>query len=157
MTSLLLSSLVTLLLSISIRAAIKSFSGATTEDMDDYLKPLSCKEPDLLVLHVGTNDISSAQDSRSITEGIVNLAQQFQQDSPSSDVAISAILRRADKTDLNTKIDEANKIVRQFCRSYNWSFINHSNINERSLNRRGLHVNHQGMKLLTDNYTKILN
>ena len=90
------------------RIAVKSFSGATTEDMDDYIKPLSCKEPDLLVFHVGTNDISSVQDPRSTAEGIVNLAtlaQQFQQDSPSSDVAISAILRPADKTDFNTKID----------------------------------------------------
>ena len=36
------------------KVIVKSFSGATTEDMEDYLKPVLRKEPGNLILHVGT-------------------------------------------------------------------------------------------------------
>ena len=35
---------------------VHSFSGATTDDMDFFLKPLLNREPDHLILHIGTND-----------------------------------------------------------------------------------------------------
>ena len=34
---------------------VKSFSGATTSDMEDYLKPIVRREPEEIILHVGTN------------------------------------------------------------------------------------------------------
>ena len=34
---------------------LKSFSGATIEDMEDYLKPVIRKELESTVLHIGTN------------------------------------------------------------------------------------------------------
>ena len=49
--------------------AVKSFSGARIADMDDYLKPLLRKEPDEVILHVGTNNIHD-ESSRSVAEGI---------------------------------------------------------------------------------------
>ena len=33
------------------------FSGVTTRDMYDYLKPLLNKNPDSIILHVGTNNL----------------------------------------------------------------------------------------------------
>ena len=36
---------------------IKSFSGATLTDMEDYLKPVLRREPNKLILHAGTNDL----------------------------------------------------------------------------------------------------
>ena len=35
---------------------VRPFSGATIEDMYDYLKPMSRKCPDNIILHVGTNN-----------------------------------------------------------------------------------------------------
>ena len=37
---------------------VKSFSGATIEDMEDYLKAVIRKEPESIVLHIGTNDLN---------------------------------------------------------------------------------------------------
>ena len=37
--------------------SVKSFSGATVDDMSDFLKPTLRKHPDKLIIHVGTNDI----------------------------------------------------------------------------------------------------
>ena len=39
---------------------VKSFSGATVSDMDDYVKPLVRQSPDKLVLHIWTNDVKSS-------------------------------------------------------------------------------------------------
>ena len=36
---------------------VKSFPGATTADMEDYMKPSVRKSPDHFILHVGTNDL----------------------------------------------------------------------------------------------------
>ena len=55
--------------------AVKSFSGARIADMEDYLKPLLRKEPDEVILHVGTNNIRD-ESSRSVAEGIINLVTQ---------------------------------------------------------------------------------
>ena len=41
------------------RVVVKSFFGATTKAMKDYLKPNLEPSPDLVVLHVGTNDLAT--------------------------------------------------------------------------------------------------
>lgn len=53
--------------------AVKSFSGAKTEDMEDYLKPLIRKEPDEIILHVGTNNVREEDSARMVADHIVNL------------------------------------------------------------------------------------
>jgi len=39
------------------RVVVKSFSGATTKAMKDYLKPYLELSPDQVILHVATNDL----------------------------------------------------------------------------------------------------
>ena len=78
-------------LSRSNKVVVKSFSGATTSDMEDYLKPIIRKCPESLILHVGTNDLLSIQTPHQSAESIVNLADQIQSDSPGTFVTISAI------------------------------------------------------------------
>ena len=43
------------------RVVVKSFSGATTKAMKDYLKPNLELSPDQVVLHVGTNDLKQKE------------------------------------------------------------------------------------------------
>ena len=38
---------------------VKQFSGATVSDMEDFVKPLTRRSPDKMILHVGTNDLRS--------------------------------------------------------------------------------------------------
>ena len=38
---------------------VKSFAGAVIEDMEDYLKPVIRKEPESIILNVGTNDLKN--------------------------------------------------------------------------------------------------
>jgi hypothetical protein len=48
---------------------VKSFSGANITDMEDYLKPILRKEPNKVILHVGTNGLKHLSAKR-VAEGL---------------------------------------------------------------------------------------
>ena len=48
---------------------VKYFPGATTEDMEDFIKPILRKELDNIIIHVGANDVK-AQEPRLTAKGI---------------------------------------------------------------------------------------
>ena len=58
------------------KIVVKPFPGATTEDMEDFIKPILRKEPENITIHVRTNDVNS-KEPRLTAEGIVNLALQM--------------------------------------------------------------------------------
>ena len=45
-----------------------------------------------------------------------------------------------------------NKHLTKFCRQNDWRFIEHNNINEKGLNRGGLHLNFAGNKRIFKNF-----
>ena len=49
------------------KVVVKSFPGATIEDMEDFVKPLLRKKPDNVVLHIGTNDLNCACRNQELT------------------------------------------------------------------------------------------
>ena len=81
---------------------VKSFAGATISDMEDFLKPVIRKKPNSIILHVGTNDIEHDTAKR-VAEGVLNLAIQVTENSPSTEIVISAILPRTDKPNEQSK------------------------------------------------------
>ncbi|RMX40521.1 hypothetical protein pdam_00007475 [Pocillopora damicornis] len=130
------------------QVVVKSFPGATTEDIEDFVKPLLRKKPDNVFLHIGTNDLNT-QEPRLTVEGIVNLALQIEGDAPETNLAISGLIARADDKDV--KVSSVNKIFKKFCRQNHWNFIEHNNINQTHLNRGGLHLSKSGSALLAQN------
>ena len=81
---------------------VKAFPGATVEDMSDYIMPSLRRNPEEVILHVGTNNLKSSE-PREIAEGIVNLGLKIQNHSPECKVTISSLISRSDQT-LNGKI-----------------------------------------------------
>ena len=71
------------------KVIVKSFSGATTEDMEDYLKPILRKEPKNLILHVGTNDLKAMEPAH-LSNSIESLAVNIEENSPNTSMSISA-------------------------------------------------------------------
>ena len=116
------------------KVVVKSFPGATIEDMEDFVKPLLRKKPDNVVFHIGTNDLNT-QEPRLTAEGIVNLVPQIEGDAPETNLAISGLIAKAD--DKDGKVSSVNKILKKFCRQNHWNFIEHNNLH---LNRGGLHL-----------------
>ena len=54
---------------------VKTFSGAKTTCMHDYVKPSVRSSPDHFILHVGTNDLSSDKSPEEIARSIIDLVQ----------------------------------------------------------------------------------
>ncbi|CAB4014407.1 Hypothetical predicted protein, partial [Paramuricea clavata] len=52
---------------------VKPFPGATVSDMEDFVKPLTRRTPDKMILHVGTNDLRSHSTPKIIADSIVNI------------------------------------------------------------------------------------
>ena len=133
------------------RVVVKSFSGATAKAMRDYLKPNLELQPDEVVLHVGTNDLKAknGKTSKEVAEAIVDLAKQIE-GSSEAQVIVSGLVTRKDK--LNDKVSEVNNHLTKFCRQNDWRFIEHNNINEKGLNRGGVHLNFAGNKRIFKNF-----
>ena len=57
----------------------KSFSGSTVEDMCDFVKPFVRRQPNQIILHVGTNNLREDK-PQEISEKIVNLMSNIEQE-----------------------------------------------------------------------------
>ena len=74
---------------------VRSFPGATTEDILDHCKPIAREKPDVIILHVGTNDLKSNEES-SIVKNIVEIKETIKRISPLTKTMISHIISRYD-------------------------------------------------------------
>lgn len=133
------------------RVAVRSFPGATTADMKHYLQPCLEAKPKMILLHVGTNDLSSSTSPRNVAEKIVDLGNMVASSSPDTRVTISAITPRLDDDSLTKKVTDCNKILKTFCNQNGWGFVQHPNIDESCLNNRKLHLNRKGIAILASN------
>ena len=140
----------------SAKVKVSSFPGCTTMDMRDHIKPILRRNPDAIVMHVGTNSLRSTASVRDCAEEIVNLATMISNES-SADLAISGITPRSDDEVLAVKVSGVNKILKTFCNQNGWGYVDHSNISpEQDLNRSGLHLNTKGTARLATNFINYL-
>ena len=75
-------------------ASMTSFSGGTTEKIIQNVDDLQRNNPDDIVIHVGTNDITNGVNLLNSVEKIVNQVSDI---SPRTTVAFSSIIVRKDK------------------------------------------------------------
>ena len=111
--------------------------------MEDCIKPILRKEPENIIIHVGTNDVK-AQEPRLTAEGIVNLALQIEGDAPNTKLIVLGLITRADDKEGNVSI--VNMTLKKFCRQNHWNVIEHDNINQTHLNRDGLQFSYLKQK-----------
>ena len=69
---------------------VRIFPGATTHDMYDYLKPLLTKNPDNIILHIGTNN-SVNETSRDILNGTLSLKNLIEKLRPKCKVIVQIL------------------------------------------------------------------
>ena len=126
---------------------VRFFPGAIIQDRYHYLVPLLRKQPDKIILHVGgTNDALHIKADEMLEE-LGKLKSLILEMSPSVKIILSAPTIRVDKHNANEnnidfiKLLEANDFV----------LIKHPNIKENHLDRYGLHLNHDGTRVLAKN------
>ncbi len=122
--------------------------------MQDYIKPLLRKKPDEIILHVGTNDIKdNSKTAEVVAAGILNLGTQVKESLPRTNVCISGIITRKDKSNIQEKINTVNDILKRVSDQNKWTYIDNTNLDYTCLNRGGLHLNRKGSCSLTRNYS----
>ena len=131
------------------RVYVKAFPGATVDDMNDYVKPIVRKQPDNIIVHVGTNNLRD-DEPNAVADKIVGLCEYIESNHPSCKIAISELTVRRD--DLEHARRQVNKALSSFCRSRDWAFIRHNDITDQQLNEKGLHLNHAGVSVLAKNF-----
>ena len=137
------------------KVLVKTFSGAKTTCMNDYVKPLVRSSPDHFILHLGTNDLSSDKSPEEIARSNIDLATSIKNEK--HDVSISNIRIRADDKKLEEKRCEVNSFLGKLCKEKNCYLIDHSTIIKRNhLNKGKLHLNKKGTKLMRDIFVKEL-
>ena len=137
------------------RVTVKSFSGATIEDMSDFMKPILRKKPETVILHIGTNNLRKG-DAKSVADGIITLAQSIDQQCSDTEIIVSGIISRSDVISASSRVRETNELVKSVCNQKNWIFIPNTNLKTAYLNARGLHLNPSGSLLLQNNFKLVI-
>ena len=73
---------------------VKSFSGATTSDMKHYLKPTPEKNPQQILLHIGTNDLRD-QNPNVVVDNVVEIARTIESET-NARIILSELVARSD-------------------------------------------------------------
>lgn len=133
---------------------IKCFPGATTQCMEDYVKPSLKHKPDIILLHVGTNDLRSSKSAEMIAKEVINLSIKIK--NQENEVIISSIISRNDS--LDQKGLHVNTFLKELCVEHNLLYCDNSGISKNHhLNSNGLHLNYKGTVSLANNFLKQLN
>lgn len=143
--------------SLSKKVNVKSFSypGANLDDIADHIKPAIRQKPKKIIIHAGTNNVNT-ENPRATRQKFCKILEEIKTEKPDIDIAVSAVIRRADKPGLNNKINQLNSSMENYCNSHNIDFISNNNITQDDLNRGGLHLSRHGLSKLGNNFSKYI-
>ena len=136
------------------RVVVKSFSGATSQDMKHYIQPTLNRKPDQIIIHVGTNDLADREPTE-IADNIIDMAKEVE-DKTGAGIIISELVTRSAENGINEKVKQTNHILRRFCKQAQRPTIGHDNIDSRGLYRDGPHLNSRGTNQFKSNFINFL-
>ena len=130
---------------------VRAFNGASINDMYWYLHPLLERKPDLILLHVGTNDINMST-SVEIIGNLLELKLHIENILPDSTVILSQTIIRTDTPRATRIIIDVIKMFNEL----NIIKMDNSNIERVNLGRKGLHLNDYGTRKLAMNIISLI-
>ena len=126
---------------------VRSFPGATIDDMSQYIVPLLRKRPTCVVAHVGTNDASFST-AKQIADDLTKLQEQIHATLPECKVILSSPINRLDDPQKAVTIRNVNVILKNMSQIH---LLNNDNISIKHLGKRKLHLNLSGSSMLARN------
>ena len=127
------------------QVVVRSFSGAKVKQMKHYVKPAVEENPNLYILHVGTNDLRESKSAEKIADEIVDLAVTLKNEK--NEVTVSGICPREDN--LNDKARNVNENLAWRCHRQKLGFIEHEQLDaKKHTNTSKLHLNKAGNSIL---------
>ena len=135
---------------------IRPLPGASTEDLIDLIKPAIRKNPDIVVVHTGTNDLQDNCNIVKKAKKLVSALKEVDKDN-SIKIAFSGIISREDEDeDFKDKIMDVNNKLKNYCNSAGMDFINNLNIDGSCLSRGKLHLNRKGTAALAKIFCRFI-
>ena len=130
---------------------VRAFSGSNIKNMYNYMIPLLQKEPEYILLHVGTADAPFKSSEQILTE-LLQLKTHIETMLPGVIVIISQPIMRTDNMKANLTIQQlARKLDNLKIR-----ILDNSNIGDVHLGRKGLHLNGRGTGRLALNIMSLI-
>ena len=93
------------------KVVVKHFSGSVIEDTKIYIQPPLKRDPDRVIIHVGTNDLRSIQNLVTIAKNIIDTAKNSTTNK--NEILASNIVPRRDN--LNGEGRQVNNILQKLC------------------------------------------
>ena len=128
--------------------------GAMTRDILDHIKPTLRKKPDVVIVHCGTNDLTS--EAKTI-ENMQELIRMAKAESPNTELVMSSIITRKDKPGLQQKVNALNTEENIFSRNNQIKMLDNSNLDVQCIGRRQLHLSKRGNGLFARNLLNFIN
>ena len=122
-------------------AKVNSFSGATTTDMLNMTDIAMRRDPDMLIIHSGTNDFGHNVQTKKELQRVISKSRNI---NPDIIIGISAICYREDDRRLQPKIKDMNNQLKNLSRQLQVKFIEHDDFDSACLAKKGLHPNENG-------------
>ena len=101
--------------------------------MQHYTKPCVQRNPDEIILHVGTNDLKN-KTATEVTGGILRVCNIVKKESPKTNIVVLELIIRTDSTQYNKQVEEVNPKLRRYCSHNHWDYIKHKNIGAKHIN-----------------------
>ena len=91
------------------KVVVKHFGGSTKEDMKTYIQPPLKRNPDRVIIHIGTNDLRYSQNPETTVKNIIDIAKSSTTNK--NEILVSSIVPRRDN--LNSKSCQVNNILQK--------------------------------------------
>ena len=137
----------------NINVKVRCHGGCTVKCMYSHLPEMFNLKPDFVLLHIGSNDcIGLGKTSDEILQEIKKLVEYISWNLPYSKLIISLPIVRADSSVANAVQQILNfKLKRSF-----FPCLDNSNVGLSHLGKKGLHLNHQGTRLMASNIISLI-
>lgn len=120
--------------------------GCKVDGMSKHIAKLVKYKPNIVLIHVGTNDCVDSTSDTVITK-LETLVKKIEENVPTTRVYLSLPTMRMDNTRANLMVRNVNtKIRRSGLRC-----VDHLNIKKHHLSKKGLHLNDHGTRLMASN------
>ena len=92
---------------------VKSYPGATSEDILDKINNLLKVKPDCLLVHVGTNDLTNKVD---LLISVKKMVKKVKNSSPNTKLVFSSVILHIHKKYVSKKVGETNQRLKNYCK-----------------------------------------
>ena len=116
-------------------------SGATSEILIDDVHSSIKRKPDILICHIGTNDLSKNIDPMPHLQTIVD---RVKEKSATTKIPFSSLFVRKNRVDMEKNMEKLNMAIRKFCLENLIDYSNSRNVNESCLGQGKLYPNKKG-------------